>query len=81
MFKWIRGESKRHRAFNANRVGEIPDTADRTKPVECQWNGSRGLPVTAITSESRWLNGPIFLSLLEERWPKGNFKLESSNQQ
>ena len=86
MFHWIHGESKRHPAFIANRVGEILDT---TEPS--QWkhfpgalnpadDGSRGLPVTAITSESRWLNSPVLLSLSEEKWPKGNSKLESSSQ-
>ena len=36
-------------------------------------DGSRGPPVTSITSGSHWLNGPAFLLLPEEKWPKGNF--------
>ena len=86
MFHWIHGESKRHPAFIANRVGEILDTTEPSQWNHCPGalnpadDGSRGLPVTAITSESRWLNGPVFLSLSEEKWPKGNSKLESSSQ-
>lgn len=78
--------SKCHPAFIANRIGEILDS---TKP--CQWNhcpgelnladdGSRGLPATLITSRSRWLNGPAFLLLPEEKWPKGNSILEAPKQ-
>lgn len=87
VFQWIRGESKRHPAIIANRVGEILDTAEPSQWNHCPCalnpgdDGSRGLPVTAITSESRWLNVPVFLTLSEERWPKGNSKLESSGQQ
>ena len=87
VFQWIRGESKRHPAFIANRVGEILDTTETSQWNHCPGalnpadDGSRGLPVTAITSESRWLNGPVFLTLSEEKWPKGNSKLESSSQQ
>lgn len=87
VFQWIRGESKRHPAIIANRVGEILDTAEPSQWNHCPGalnpgdDGSRGLPVTAITSESRWLNVPVFLTLSEERWPKGNSKLESSGQQ
>ena len=82
VFQWIRGVSKRHPAFIANRIGEILDSTD-----PCQWNhcpgplnpaddGSRGLPVTPITSGSRWLNVPAFLLLPEGKWPKGNSTLE-----
>ena len=77
VFQWIRGVSKRHPAFISNRIGEILDSTD-----PCQWNhclgllnpadgGSRGLPVTSITSGSCWLKGPTFLLPPEEKWPKG----------
>ena len=86
VFQWILGVSKRHPAFIANRIGEILDSTD-----PCQWNhcpgmlnpaddGSRGLPVTSITSGNRWLNGPAFLLLPEEKWPKGNSTLEPPKQ-
>ena len=86
VFQWIRGVSKRHPAFIANQIGEILDSTD-----PCQWNhcpgplnsaddGSRGLSVTSITSGSCWLNGPAFLLLPEEKWPKGNSTLEPHKQ-
>ena len=59
VFQWIRGESKRHPAFIANRVGEILDTTEPSQWNHCPGalntadDGSRGLPVTAITLESR----------------------------
>ena len=77
---------KRHPVFIANRIGEILDSTD-----PCQWNhcpvllnpaddGSRGLSVNSITSGSRWLNGPAFLLIPEEEWPKGNSTLEPPKQ-
>ena len=81
VFQWILGESKRHPAFIANRVGEILNTTEGSQwnhcpgPVNPADDGSRGLPVTAITSASRWLNGPVFFTLSEEKYPKGNSKL------
>ena len=86
VFQWIRGVCKRHPAFIANRIGEILDSTD-----PCQWNhcpgllnpaddGSRGLPVNSVASGSRWLNGPAFLLLPEEKWPNGNSTLEPPKQ-
>ena len=43
-------------------------------------DGSRGLPVTSITSGSRWLNGPAFLLFPEEKWPKGISTLQLRKQ-
>ena len=64
VFQWIRGVSKRHLAFIANRIGEI---VKGTEPTH--WNhypgqlnpahdGSRELPVSSITFASHWVNGP-----------------------
>ena len=33
-------------------------------------NGTRGIPVSIFTSESRWLKGPDFLPKNPETWPK-----------
>ena len=71
-FQWLRGESKRHPAFIANRVGEFLSTTEPSQwnhclgPVNPAYDGNRGIPVTAITSESRWLNGPVLLILSEK---------------
>ncbi|XP_044163003.1 uncharacterized protein LOC122947631 [Acropora millepora] len=86
VFQWIRGVCKRHPAFIANRIGEILDSTDLRQWNHCPGllnpadDGSRGLPVNSITSGSRWLNGPAFLLLPEEKWPKGNSTLETSKQ-
>ena len=82
VFQWIRGVSKRHPAFIANRIGAILDSTDPCQRNHCPGllnpadDGSRGLPVTSITSGSRWLNVPAFLLLPEGKWPKGNSTLE-----
>ena len=67
----IRGPSKHHPAFIANRLSEILDTSESNQWRHCPGklnpadDGSRGLRAYAITSESRWLNGPAFLVLPE----------------
>ena len=67
VFQWIRGESKRHPFFIANRIGEILDSTDPCQRNHCPGllnpadHGSRGLPATSITSGSSWLNGSAFL--------------------
>ena len=86
VFQWIHGESKRHPAFIANRIGEILDTTEPSQwnhcpgPLNPADDGSRGLSVKSIAAENLWLNGPPFLRLPEEKWPKGNSKLETSSQ-
>ncbi len=80
VFQWIRGVSKRHPALIANKIGEILDSTEPNQWNHCpgQLNpaddGSRGLPVSSITSGSRWV--AAFLHLPEERWPKENANLE-----
>ena len=72
----IRGPSKGHPAFIANRLSEILDTLEPNQWRHCPGNlnpaddGSRGLRADAITSEGRWLNGPVFLVLPGDKWPE-----------
>ena len=72
----IRGESKRHPAFTANRLSEIPDTSEPQQWRHCPGklnpadDGSRGLKADSITPNCRWLNGPSFLLLSEDQWPE-----------
>ena len=69
----IRGPSKRHPAFIANRLSEILDTSEPNLWLHCPGklnpadDGSRGLRADAITSESCWLNGPALLLLTEDK--------------
>ena len=72
----LRGSSKRNPAFIANRLSEILDTSELNQWRHCPGkrnpadDGSRGLRTDAVTSESRWLNGPAFLVLPEDKWPE-----------
>ena len=71
----IRGESKRHPAFTANRLSEILDASEPQQWRHCPGklnpadDGSRGLKADAITPNCRWLNGPAFLLPSEDQWP------------
>ena len=72
----IRGESKRHPAFTANRLSEILDASEPQQWCHCPGklnsadDGSRGLKADAITPNCRWLNGPAFLLKSEDQWPE-----------
>ena len=76
MIGQIRGESKRHPAFTANRLSEILDASEPQQWHHCPGklypadDGSRGLKADAITPNCRWLNGPAFLLLSEDQWPE-----------
>ena len=50
-----------------------------TESVNATPAGSRGLLVSSIPSGSRWLNGPAFLFLPKEKWPKWNSMLAPLN--
>eukprot|EP00112_Aurelia_sp_Birch-Aquarium-sp1_P008827 Seg1983.6 transcript_id=Seg1983.6/GoldUCD/mRNA.D3Y31 product="hypothetical protein" protein_id=Seg1983.6/GoldUCD/D3Y31 len=74
--QYIRNENRRLKTFVANRVAEI---RENTKPS--QWHHidgkenpaddcSRGLHVSKITPESRWLNGPAFRCHDGIIWPE-----------
>ena len=72
----IRGESKRHPAFTANRLSDILDTSEPRQWRHCPGknnpadDGCRGLKADAITPNCRWLNGPAFPLLSEDQWPE-----------
>ena len=69
----IRGPSKRHPAFIANRLSEILDTSEPNQWRHCPGklyptdDDSRGLRADAVMYDSRWLNGPAFLLLQEDQ--------------
>ena len=66
----------RHPTFISSRVAEILDTSTPSQwrhlpgKINVADDGSRGLPVSRLDSECRWLNGPAFLSLPEHEWPE-----------
>ena len=76
----IRGESKRHPAFTANRLSKFLDTSEPRQWRHCPGklnpadDGSRGLKADAITPNCRWLNGLAFLLLSEDQWPEDILK-------
>ncbi|XP_077976208.1 uncharacterized protein LOC144432057 [Styela clava] len=72
----IRNSKKRFSTFVANRLAKIDKNTD-----ESQWrhvptkmnpadDASRGLRVDAYLKSGRWINGPEFLRLSEDKWPK-----------
>ncbi|XP_033111024.1 uncharacterized protein LOC117112079 [Anneissia japonica] len=71
---WIRGQSRLYKSFVANKVAEIQNKTDpadwRHIPGEHNIADqvSRGIKVKDL--EHDWKNGPAFLKLPEEQWPK-----------
>ena len=81
--KWIRSEARKHPPFVINRISEILDT---TAVEEWRWvptkqnvadDATRDTNHIEITSSSRWYNGPEFLALDEDDWPKEKLSAES----
>ncbi|XP_028408638.1 uncharacterized protein LOC114531183 [Dendronephthya gigantea] len=72
---WICGTSTRHPSFIANRITEILDATEVNQWHYCPTklnladDGTHGLPVSSLTTSSRWLNGPEFLLSDEKEWP------------
>ena len=73
---WLRTPEMRHRVFIANRLAKILDVSSAfdwryipsaAKPAD---DGARGYSVYQMTSESRWISGPSFLSKRRSDWPK-----------
>ena len=82
VFQWIRGVSKRHLAFIANRIGEIVKGTEPThwnhypgqlNPAHEQQGTSSKL-YNICESLGKW---PSFLHLPEEKWPTQNLKFSS----
>ena len=73
---WLRTPEMRHRIFVANRIANILDVSSAFdwKYVSSTANpaddGARGYSVEQMTSMSRWISGPSFLSQRRSEWPK-----------
>ena len=72
---YINNDSRRFQTFVANRVAEIRDstTPSQWRHISGSLNPaddcSRGLPMSELTIDSRWLQGPDFLKKPEGNWP------------
>ncbi|XP_053699404.1 uncharacterized protein LOC128746376 [Sabethes cyaneus] len=75
VLSWIRADPRNYRPFVANRVGEI---LENTVVDEWRWVPSELNPADEATkwgsgpyfsNDSKWFNGPKFLSLPEREWP------------
>nr|XP_039270035.1 uncharacterized protein LOC120344794 [Styela clava] len=72
----IRNSKKRFSTFVANRLAKIDRNTDvsQWRHVPTKMNpaddASRGLRVDAYLKSGRWINGPEFLRLSEDKWPK-----------
>ena len=72
---YIKSQGTRFHTFVANRVAEIKEVSDpetwRHVPgrLNVADDCSRGLSAQDLVQESRWINGPNFLSQGEDCWP------------
>lgn len=72
---YISNDSRRFQTFVGNRVAEIRDSTNpnQWRHVPGSLNPaddcSRGVPLTDLTTDSRWFQGPDFLKQSEKDWP------------
>ncbi|XP_066929853.1 uncharacterized protein [Clytia hemisphaerica] len=72
---WLKNENKVYKQFVQNRVNEIRGKSKTFvwKLIDTLQNSAddvtRGLLLSQIVQNKRWLNGPEFLSLSQEHWP------------
>ena len=76
VLSWIRSYDKRFKIFVGHRVGEIQECTDSQdwKWVPTKENvaddATRDAKISDVSNSSRWFNGPDFLKLSEDKWPK-----------
>ena len=77
---WIRGRSRKFKAFVANRVGEIQSVTNpeqwRYVPTEMnpEDHVTRGLTALELAQNDTWWKGPDFLRNSEAEWPEKRIK-------
>ncbi|XP_062414254.1 uncharacterized protein LOC119220564 [Pungitius pungitius] len=76
VLKYISSETRRFHTFVANRTSFIRDTVDveQWRYVSSKENpadeASRGMGAEDFLKGRRWINGPQFLHMPKEKWPK-----------
>ena len=79
---WIKNQSRNFKTFVANRVGYIQESTEPSqwKHVPSELNAAdvitRGTHVPSL-KESMWTNGPEFIQLSENHWPKQSIKTKT----
>lgn len=81
VWSWIRGDPNRWTVFVSNRVHKILESTEidqwnhvisQDNPADCN---SRGLLVEQLSESNIWWNGPNWLSLSSDQWPKSQFNI------
>ena len=73
---WIQDQSRRYKAFVANRISEIHQKSNPRqwrhvpKDINCADDATRGLYARELTIDHRWFSGPAFLYENEDAWPQ-----------
>lgn len=72
---WITSDTRNYKQFVASRVCEILESSDaqQWRWIPTSYNvadDSTRMKIADLSTESRWFNGPPFLSEPEESWPK-----------
>ena len=76
VLQYIRNQSKRFHTFVANRLSVIHENSapHQWRHISSELNPadevSRGLTVEEMCANSKWLNGPQFLTRRDEFWPR-----------
>ncbi|XP_073766348.1 uncharacterized protein [Danio rerio] len=76
VLEWLQSDSCRFKVFVGTRVSEIQDLTEHStwRYVDTQQNPAdditRGKPLQSFTIPGRWSQGPSFLNLGPEHWPK-----------
>lgn len=84
VLNYIRNESRRFQTYVVNRVTEIRELTDPYQWRHCAGeinpadDASRGLEMSDVLKNDRWLKGPYFLHEREDEWPESKFDIVSS---
>ena len=86
VLQYIRSEDGRFRTFVANRIAAIHNVTEPNQwhHVDTKMNPaddiSRGMSASELKKSTRWQQGPEFLQIVDEDWPKGPAVMEPLTQ-